>query len=248
VPPDMPEPLPPQLSIVIPVYNEEECIAGVMAELRAVLDKPGLPAWECLVVDDASKDNTTRIALQVAREDARFRILALDRNTGQSAALDAGFRNVRGQIVGMMDGDGQNDPADFPRLLAEMERQGADVVCGIRSKRKDSPWRRLVSGVANAVRNRVTHDVVTDTGCSIRVMNNEYLRRIKMFKGLHRFLPTLLRLEGAKVTEIPVNHRPRKAGVSKYGFRNRVNAARDLFAVHWMRRRRLRYKVRTLTD
>jgi dolichol-phosphate mannosyltransferase len=238
----------PLLSIVIPVYNEEDCIPGVLAELRERLDAADLRSWECIVVDDASTDKTVEVVLSAAREEPRVRLFSLDRNSGQSAALDAGFRQARGQVIGMMDGDGQNDPADFPRLLKAMQQRGLDGMCGIRVKRRDNGWRRFVSLVANKIRNAATGDSVTDTGCSIRVMKAEYIHRIKMYKGMHRFLPTLLRYEGARLGEIPVNHRPRKAGTSKYTLRNRASALRDLFAVQWMRRRRLRYKIRSLTD
>ncbi len=238
----------PEFSVVIPVYNEEECIADVLKELREALDGAGLKDWECVVVDDCSRDRTPKLALGMAAADPRFRVLGLNPNSGQSAALDAGFRHARGRVIGMMDGDGQNDPADFPRLLKELKRRNLDVMCGIRSKRRDNLWRRLVSSVANSIRNWVTRDVVTDTGCSLRVMKSEHVRRLKMYRGLHRFLPTLLRLEGARIGEVSVNHRPRRAGVSKYTLRNRVTALRDLFAVQWMRHRQLRYEVRSLTD
>jgi glycosyltransferase involved in cell wall biosynthesis len=244
----MPDSQGPEFSVVIPVFNEEECIVGVLNELRDALDGSGLKNWECVVVDDCSRDRTSKLALKMASEDARIRVLGLNPNSGQSAALDAGFRNARGQFIGMMDGDGQNDPADFPRLLNHLKQRNLDVMCGIRSKRRDNLWRRLVSFVANSIRNWATSDEVTDTGCSLRVMKCEYVRRLKMYRGLHRFLPTLLRLEGARIGEIPVNHRPRRAGKSKYTLRNRASALRDLFAVQWMRRRQLRYEVRSLTD
>jgi glycosyltransferase involved in cell wall biosynthesis len=163
-------------------------------------------------------------------------VLRQRRNSGQSAALDAGFRFARGEIVVTLDADLQNDPADIPRLL---ERIGEfDVVSGVRARRQDSWVRRVSSRVANRVRNRVTHESVTDVGCTLRAARVEYLRRIHVFNGMHRFLPTLLRMEGARVTEVPVNHRPRLHGQPKYNIRNRIwRALMDLFGVRWMQTR-----------
>jgi glycosyltransferase involved in cell wall biosynthesis len=172
-----------------------------------------------------------------------MRVLRFVENRGQSAALDAGFRAARGAVIAMIDADLQNDPADLPRLLAALDR--ADVVNGIRVGRRD-PWlRRISSRVANAFRNWATQDHVTDVGCSLRVMRAGFVRRVKLYRGMHRFLPTLLRMEGARVIEVPVNHRPRRRGRSKYGIANRLRVALgDLLAVRWMQRRRLDYRLR----
>lgn len=176
-----------------------------------------------------------------------MRVLRFTENCGQSAALDAGFRAARGAVIATIDADLQNDPADLPRLLAALER--ADVVNGIRVGRQD-PWlRRASSRVANAFRNWATGDHVTDVGCSLRVMRVEFLRRVKLYRGMHRFLPTLLRMEGARVIELPVSHRPRRRGRSKYGIANRLWVAlTDLLAVCWMQRRRLDYRLREDED
>jgi glycosyltransferase involved in cell wall biosynthesis len=173
---------------------------------------------------------------RLAREDPHLRIVRQRRNSGQSAALDAGARFARGGIVVTLDADLQNDPADIPRLLEKMD--GFDVVSGVRSKRRDTWVRRISSKIANGIRNRVTHESVTDVGCTLRAMRIEYLRRIPVFNGMHRFLPTLLRMEGARVTEVPVNHRPRLHGQPKYNIRNRIfRALADLFGVRWMQTR-----------
>lgn len=232
----------PWLSIVIPLRDEAESLAPLHGELDAALASLGGPV-EILYVDDGSRDGSRGRLLDLAKRDARVRVLALDGGHGQTAALDAGFRAARGDVVATLDADGQNDPADLPRLLEALE--GADVVNGVRVVRRDSALRRLSSRVANGVRNAVTHDRVTDVGCSLRVMRAAPLRRVRLYEGLHRFLPTLLRLEGARVVEIPVRHRPRRRGRSKYGVGNRLLVAlADLLAVRWMQRRALRYRVR----
>lgn len=236
----------PVLSVVIPCYNEEACLEGVLEEVRTALDGAGdrVPSWECLIVDDGSKDRSVAIASRFRAADQRFRVLRFERNAGQTAAFEAGFHAARGEFIGMMDGDGQNDPHDFPRLLAELQRRKVDMMCGIRQKRRDTLVRKISSKIANGVRNWATQESVTDVGCSIRVFRRRCIKRIKLFNGMHRFFPTLFRIEGFKIDEIPVNHRPRQAGKSKYGINNRLwRGIRDLFAVRWMMSRVLRYRV-----
>lgn len=234
----MPSPLqvpPPEISLVIPVYNEEENLPVLHGEILQAMARVGRP-WEVLYVDDGSTDTSPAILAGLAREDSQVRVIHQRRNSGQSAALDAGFRHARGGVVVTLDADLQNDPADIPRLL---ERIGEyDVVSGVRARRQDSWVRKVSSRVANGIRNRVTHESVTDVGCTLRAARIEYLRRIPVFNGMHRFLPTLLRMEGARVTEVPVNHRPRLHGVPKYNIRNRIwRALLDLFGVRWMQSR-----------
>ncbi len=224
----------PEISVVIPVYNEEENLPVLAAEIRGAMEKVDRP-YEVILVDDGSTDTSPAVMARLAREDSRIRILR-QRNSGQSAALDAGFRHARGGIVVTLDADLQNDPADIPRLLEKMD--GFDVVNGVRARRRDTWVRRISSKIANGIRNRVTHESVTDVGCTLRAMRIEYLRRIPVFNGMHRFLPTLLRMEGARVTEVPVNHRPRLHGQPKYNIRNRIfRALADLFGVRWMQAR-----------
>jgi dolichol-phosphate mannosyltransferase len=233
----MPPPLqaPPAISLVIPVYNEEENLPILHGEIRQAMEGVGRP-YEVIYVDDGSSDGSPAILAGLAGQDPHVRVLRQRRNSGQSAALDAGFRFARGEIVVTLDADLQNDPADIPRLL---ERIGDfDVVSGVRARRQDSWVRRISSRIANGIRNRVTHESVTDVGCTLRAARAEYLRRIPVFNGMHRFLPTLLRMEGARVTEVPVNHRPRLHGQPKYNIRNRIwRALMDLFGVRWLQTR-----------
>jgi dolichol-phosphate mannosyltransferase len=231
----------PRLSIVVPFYNEADNVEPLHRELDAALaDLPG--GVEFLYVDDGSADDTGARLLALAKRDPRIRVLRLSPNSGQSAAFDAGFRALRGEICVTLDGDLQNDPADIPRLLAELAHY--DVVNGVRVNRRDGWLRRLSSRVGNGFRNWVTQESVTDVGCSLRAMRSEYVKRVKLFRGMHRFLPTLLRMEGATVTELPVSHRPRRHGSSKYGVGNRAFVGFvDVLAVRWMQSRSRRYNV-----
>jgi dolichol-phosphate mannosyltransferase len=225
----------PEISVVIPVYNEEESLPILAAELQAALGSLGR-SYEILYVDDGSTDGSPGVLRRLAEEDPAVRVIRQRRNAGQSAALDAGFRFARGAIVVTLDADLQNDPADIPRLLEIMDV--FDVVSGVRTHRRDTWVRKVSSRIANRVRNRLTHDSVTDVGCTLRACRTEYLRRIPMFTGMHRFLPTLLKMAGARTTEIPVNHRPRLHGQPKYTIGNRLwRALADLFAVRWMQKR-----------
>lgn len=227
----------PAVSVVVPLYNEEENVPILQAELTSALS--GLD-YEIIFVDDGSKDATvSRIA---AGE--RIRVLQFERNAGQSAAMFAGLHAARGAVAVLIDGDLQNDPADIPKLLAEVER-GADLVCGYRAQRKDTVVKRITSRVANFVRSRFTRDGVRDTGCTLKAMRRECVTALIPFKGMHRFIPALIKGAGFQLVEVPVNHRPRKFGESKYGLGNRaVRATMDMFGVRWLLSRRLDYKVR----
>jgi len=177
------------------------------------------------------------------------RVLALDRHEGQSAALAAGFRAARGSVVVTLDADLQSNPADIPRLLDMLAHSGADLVQGVRRVRHDSASRRFASRVANAVRRAVVRDGVRDVGCSLRAMRTPLLRRLKLYRGLHRFLPALLQLEGARMVEIEVEHRARRYGRSKYGIVSRLlDGIVDLLAVRWMMHRQLRAQVCELVE
>jgi len=230
----------PFLSVVVPLRDEEDSLEPLHRELDAAL--AGVAGGvEILFIDDGSRDRSLARLREIAAKDARVRVIALDGRHGQTAALDAGFRAARGEVTVTLDADLQNDPADIPRLLAALE--GADVVNGVRERRRDARLRLLSSRVANAVRNALTRENVTDVGCSLRAMRTVYLRRVKLFRGMHRFLPTLLRLEGARVVELSVSHRPRRYGQSKYGVHNRLWVGLvDLAAVRWMQSRALRYR------
>jgi len=231
----------PGVSVVIPAYNEQESIGACLDELKSVMDGLGRP-YEIVVVDDGSTDRTLEVLKEKKRVAAELVVLKFDRNYGQTAAFDAGFRAARGGIIVAMDADLQNDPADIPRLL---ELVGPwDVVCGYRQKRRDSLVRRVSSRIANWVRNKVTRDDIRDVGCSLRAMKAQCVERLKLYDGMHRFLPTLLKMDGWTVTQVPVNHRPRRWGRAKYGVWNRLfRALRDLMAVRWMQARWLRYRI-----
>jgi len=227
----------PAVSVVVPLYNEEENAPLLQAELATALS--GL-AHEVIFVDDGSTDQTVS-RLTKAPE---IRILQFEKNAGQSAAMYAGANAARGDVVVLIDGDLQNDPADIPRLLAEIER-GADLVCGYRAQRKDTLVKRLTSRIANFVRSRFTKDGVRDTGCTLKAMRRECVRTLVPFKGMHRFIPALVKGAGYRLVEIPVNHRARKFGQSKYGLGNRaVRATVDMFGVRWLLSRQLDYRVR----
>ena len=229
----------PALSVVVPLYDERDSLTPLYRELDAAVGQwPG--GIELVFVDDGSRDGSAAVLAELASKDPRVRVVTLAVNAGQSAALDAGFRAARGDIVATLDADLQNDPADLRRLLGYIGE--ADVINGVRAERHDTWVRRVSSRVANGVRNRVTGESVTDVGCSLRVMRATYLRRVKLYRGLHRFLPTLLAIEGARVMEVPVTHRPRRYGRSKYGIGNRLFVGIvDLLAVRWMQSRALRY-------
>ena len=232
----------PGLSLVIPVYNERENLGPLHSELTAVMTS--LPvAYEILFVDDGSTDGSAGVLRQMRAEDPRVRVLTFARNAGQSAAMDAGFKDARGDVVVTLDADLQNDPADIPRLIEALE--GWDAVVGVRRERQDNLVRRVSSRVANYVRNRLSDETITDTGCSLKAFRRAALSRLVLYDGLHRFLPTLLKMEGFRVREIPVGHRPRRHGDSKYGIGNRLLPSfMDLLAVRWMKRRKLRYEVK----
>jgi dolichol-phosphate mannosyltransferase len=227
------------VSIVVPVFNEEDNLPILQSELRTAL--VGLD-HEIIFVDDGSTDHS---ADKIERA-PNVRILRFEKNTGQSAALYAGVKAARGQTIVLIDSDLQNDPADIPHLLAEISR-GADLVCGYRARRKDKFGKRLTSRIANLVRSRFTKDYVRDTGCTLKAMRRECADTLVPFKGMHRFIPALVRGAGYQLIEIPVNHRPRRFGQTKYGFGSRaVRATMDMFGVRWLLSRRLDYKLRDL--
>jgi dolichol-phosphate mannosyltransferase len=227
----------PAVSVIVPVFNEEENMSILQSELKTAL---GEIDHEIIFVDDGSIDRT----IERIKTAPNIRVIRFERNTGQSAAIYVGLQAARGTTAVLIDGDLQNDPADIPRLLAEIER-GADLVCGYRVKRKDTVVKRLTSRIANAVRSRFTKDGVRDTGCTLKAMRRECVSALVPFKGMHRFIPALVKGAGYRLVEIPVNHRPRRFGQSKYGLGNRaLRATIDMFGVRWLLSRRLNYKIR----
>ncbi|MGA8164745.1 MAG: glycosyltransferase family 2 protein [Waddliaceae bacterium] len=230
-----------EYSILIPLKDEEGNIDRLIDEIEQVMD-PLSKSWELICVDDGSSDQTLAILEKLATMKPYLRILVFTRNFGQSSAFDAGFKIARGEFLITIDGDGQNDPADIPKLIEASK--DCDLVCGIRHKRMDSLVKKLTSALANGVRRWVCRDGITDSGCSLKLYRRQCLKNIKMYHGMHRFLPALFQAEGFRVKEIPVNHRKRIKGASKYHFRNRsFNTISDMLAVRWMKKRSLRYTI-----
>jgi len=223
------------LSVVIPVYNEQDNLEPLLEELFPVLKDIGW-GFEVICVDDASTDNSFSVLQELNKKFAALRIVQHTFNCGESAAEATGFSHACGDWIVTMDADQQNDPADIPTLLKAS--QNVDAVCGVRSEREDDWVKRISSKVANGFRNWVTQDIITDAGCTFRALRRDALREMPVFNGMHRFLPTFLRLQGFTATEIPVNHRPRTRGKSKYGIGNRMfRGLVDCFAILWWRKR-----------
>jgi len=222
----------PDFSVIVPLFNEADNVAVLQKEISAALSGRN---YELILVDDGSTDGTI---LRIQRN-PNVRVLQFKKNTGQSAAMIAGMRAARGESVVLIDGDLQNDPRDIPKLLSEIER-GADLVCGYRVRRKDTLLKKLSSRIANFVRSRFVGDGVRDTGCTLKAMRRVCVHALVPFKGVHRFIPALVKNAGFTIVEIPVNHRPRQFGVSKYGLGNRaIRATLDMFGVRWLQSRRL---------
>jgi len=231
------------LSVVIPVYNEEENLPYLWPELRSVLEPLGL-TFEVVFVDDGSRDRSAELIRGFRDVDPRVRLVRLKANAGETAATDAGFKAARGRWVVTMDADLQNDPNDIPILLSHLDRW--DAVTGWRVNRAegDSLVRRISSRVANRTRNLISDESIQDSGCTFRAFRRECLRGLVLYRGFHRFIPTLLKMRGYRVIEVPVRNRPRRFGQSKYGVLNRLFVTTaDLLVVRWMKNRLLRYEV-----
>lgn len=231
-----------EFSIVVPLKDEEENIAPLFAETASImgsLDK----TWEFICIDDGSTDGTAKVLEALQNQHGHVQVITFDRNYGQSSAFDAGFKAARGRYIITLDGDRQNDPADIPKLIEVMKE--CDLVCGQRTTRRDSWSKKITSLLANYIRSRVCQDGIHDTGCSLKIYRRDCLRQIKMYQGMHRFLPALFKIEGFRIKEVPVNHRQRTHGKTKYNFLNRsFNTIFDMLAVLWMRSRVLRWKKR----
>jgi len=232
------------LSVVFPVYNEEENVPILLGEIAKALD--GQPwTYEIVAVDDGSRDRSLEVLRAARATHPNLRVIALEKNSGQTAALDAGWRAARGAFVVSLDADLQNDPADIPKMIRRREELGVDMIIGVRVNRHDTWSRKMQSKIGNGVRNWITGDRITDTGCSLKLVRREAVDRVRLYTGMHRFLPTLVRMAGYKVSEMPVNHRARQFGVSKYGAMNRAfRGLADCFAVRWMGKRMLNYRIR----
>ncbi|MGE4505621.1 MAG: glycosyltransferase family 2 protein [Desulfovibrionaceae bacterium] len=231
------------ISIVVPVYNEEDNLPRLLAEISAAAAPLGRE-WECLFIDDGSKDGSLDVIRSLAAETPQLKYLAFAENRGQSAAFSAGFRAARHPIIITMDADLQNDPADIPAMLERYE-EGFELVIGWRAERKDTWVKRISSKIGNKVRRWFTRDTVHDTGCSLKVMDAEMLRMLPRFKNMHRFLPPLLAAQGARIAEVKVNHRQRHMGSSKYGTWDRLKAGvYDLIGVRWLLTRYITWQIK----
>jgi dolichol-phosphate mannosyltransferase len=237
----------PWISVVIPIKDERDNLLALTDQLIKVLqgrDESRTAPFEIIYVDDGSTDGSSQILDRLAAEHCAVTVLHFDRNHGQSAGFDAGFKRSSGALVVTMDGDLQNDPEDIGLLLSYAKDY--DLVCGWRTERHDTLIRKISSRVANAVRSAVTGDRVHDTGCSLKVFRRRVIDRLQLFNGMHRFFPALALMHGFTVTEVPVRHHPRRHGTSKYGVGNRLfKGLYDLIAVRWMQSRILRYRLRS---
>jgi dolichol-phosphate mannosyltransferase len=230
-----------EISVVVPVFNEEESLPLLISPLEGVLNRLDR-SYKVVFVDDGSMDGSWKILTEMVRDHPFIRSLRLRENRGSSTALVAGVGEARGEWIVTLDSDLQNDPADIPWLLEYLDRY--DMVAGWRQKRKD-PWlKRISTKIANAVRNRLSGEKINDSVCPLRVFKRECFRDIPRFNGMHRFLPTLMKMEGYRVIEVPVSHHPRRFGVSKYNIRNRmVRSFIDLLAVRWMKSRHIHFEI-----
>lgn len=226
-----------ELSIIVPVYNEEENILPLTREIQNAFSSVGYD-YELVFVDDGSTDSTWKKIREARESEPRIRGLRHHRNAGQSAALWTGIQASDAPIIATLDGDLQNDPADLLLLLPELEQ--SDFVCGVRVNRQDNWIRRISSRVARSARRAVLKSDFRDTGCAVRVFRRLIVIGLFPFNGLHRFLPVLVHAAGRRTKEVPISHRPRVAGISKYGMHNRLwRGIADLFAIAWYQKRRL---------
>ena len=229
------------ISFVIPVYNEEENIAMLYDELIDVINTNKFP-YEIIFINDGSTDKSLSTIKDISRKNSNVKYISFKENMGQSAALAAGFTYATGDKIITMDGDLQNNPNDIVEMLKYYGEY--DMVIGWRYKRMDSLWKRFGSIVGNTFRNILTNEKIRDTGCSLKVMRTEMVKKIKMYKGMHRFLPTLMKLEGAKIKEVKVSHRARIKGKSKYNNVHRaVEGFFDVLAVRWMIKKHIKYQI-----
>jgi dolichol-phosphate mannosyltransferase len=240
----------PTLSICVPVFNEAENLPLLHEAIVSVVDSTGISV-EIILVDDGSTDGSWKQVEAIVAKDPRVRGIQFKTNCGETAATDAGLRAARGQFVMTMDADLQNDPKDIPKFL-EMLDQGFDCVCGSRvaSRGQGDNFIRVASSrIANWVRNKLSDEQISDAGCTYRAFRRECVAKLKLYRGLHRFIPTLLKMEGFTVAEILVSNNPRLHGQSKYGVLNRLfKSFRDLLAIRWMKSRMLGYEIASQLD
>lgn len=231
------------LSLVIPCYNEQENVDALLTRVEGALQPMGKP-FEVILVDDGSTDDTPRLLAEGMQKYPWLRVLRMSANGGQSAAFEAGFEAARGEFIATIDADLQNDPEEIPRLIPMLDEHHVDMVTGWRKDRQDTGFRRWQSRQANRIRNWVTEETVNDSASSLKLYRAHAVKGLKLFRGAHRYFPTLVKMRGYSVYETPVKHSPRHAGTAKYGFGNRALVGLfDIFGVRWMKRRYLRYQA-----
>ena len=230
-----------EISIVIPLYNEIENLVLLDQEITKNIN-PLNKSYEVILIDDGSIDGSSELIRELQKTNSNLRLIRFGHNHGQTAAFAAGFDKARGDIIVTMDADLQNSPSDIPLLLTAIKDY--DVVCGWRHKRND-PWiKKISSKVANSVRNSLSEESIADTGCSLKAFRRECFKNIKLYNGMHRFFPTLMKMEGFSVTQVKVGHYPRIHGHSKYNISNRLFASfKDLLAIRWMKKRQINYDI-----
>jgi glycosyltransferase involved in cell wall biosynthesis len=238
----------PQLSLVIPCYNEAENVPTLLTRVEAALILAGKP-FEVVIVDDGSTDATPRLLSEAMKLKPWLRVIRMGKNGGQSAAFEAGFEAARGDIIATIDADLQNDPEEIPRLLPMLDQQNVDMITGWRKDRQDTPFRKWQSRQANRIRNWISQETVNDSASSLKLYRAHAIKGLRLFNGAHRFFPTLVKMRGYTVYETPVKHSARFAGTAKYGFRNRAfRAFIDLIGIRWMKERNLRYHATEVTN
>src|SRR5690348_466495 len=231
----------PYLSLVIPAYNEQENVPTLLQRVGAALQTMGKP-FEVIIIDDGSTDQTPKLLADAQKQYSWLRVLRMRKNAGQSAAFEAGFEAARGEVIATIDADLQNDPEEIPRLLPMLD--GYDMITGWRRDRQDTGFRKWQSRQANRIRNWISEETVQDSASSLKIYRAHAIKGLKLFRGAHRFFPTLVKMRGYTVREEPVKHSPRFAGMAKYGFGNRAFVAFvDLLAIRWMKKRYLRYET-----
>jgi glycosyltransferase involved in cell wall biosynthesis len=236
----------PYLSLVIPCYNEQENVPTLLQRVEAALNHVGKP-YEVIIIDDGSTDSTPQLLKDAMSKSPWLRIIRMARNGGQSAAFEAGFEAARGEIIATIDADLQNDPEEIPRLLPMLDEHKVDMITGWRKERQDTPFRRWQSRQANRIRNWITQETVNDSASSLKIYRAPAIKGLKLFRGAHRYFPTLVKMRGGTVYETPVKHSHRFAGTAKYGFRNRAFVGiADLFGVRWMKKRYLQYEAKEI--
>lgn len=233
----------PYLSLVIPAYNEQENVPTLLQRVEASLNQIGKP-YEVIIIDDGSTDSTPALLADAMKLKPWLRVLRMRKNAGQSAAFEAGFEAARGQIIATIDADLQNDPEEIPRLIPLLDEKNVDMITGWRKERQDTRFRRWQSRQANRIRNWITQETVNDSASSLKLYRAHAIKGLKLFRGAHRYFPTLVKMRGYTVYETPVKHSPRHAGTAKYGFGNRAFVGiYDLIGVRWLKKRWIRYQV-----